>query len=160
MITVLQTIKKVGLWIFNFVSGMGLRLTQTVREEQSQKKYTEIYNYYDRFAKDELTGRYINTKAMYEYKKCFFSVWLISIVAAFLSGAWKYFVQFFTDVLQIFSDKSVPVSILQTNLLSGSLVFMGVCAIVAIVLYWYICRMREMYRDLLVMEECLKKFEE
>lgn len=160
MITVWRVIKRICMLIFDLVSKAGLSLTQTAREDRALNKYTEIYNYYRRFPNVKLNGIYITTKAVYEYKKCFFSVWLISIVAAFLSGAWKYFIQFFIAILQFFSDGSMAIDIFQTNVLFSSIVFVVICGIIAIFLYWYIRGMRDMYRDLLIMEECLKRPEE
>lgn len=155
-----KVIKKIGMLIFDVISKAGLYLTQTAREERAQKKYMETYNYYKRFPKKELNGIYINTKTVYEYKKCFFSVWLIAFAAASLSGVWKYFIQFLMMILQLASDRSMDVSILQTNALFSSIVFGMICGIITLFLYWYICGMREMYRDLLIMEECLKISEE
>lgn len=74
-----KVIKKIGMLIFDVKSTAGLYLTQTAREERALKKYTETYNYYKRFPKKELNGIYINTKTVYEYKKCFFFSLLFSI---------------------------------------------------------------------------------
>lgn len=155
-----KIIKKIGTLIFDVISTAGLYLTQTAREERAHKKYMETYNYYKRFPKNELNGIYINTQTAYEYKKCFYSVWLIAFAMASLGGVWKYFIQFLLMILQLISDRSMDIDILQTNALFSSIVFVLVCGIITLFLYWYICGMREMYRDLLIMKECLKTSEE
>lgn len=156
MTTIGQIIKRICVLIFDAISKAGLYLTQTAREERAQRKFREIYHYYRRYAKTELTGIYITTKAAYEYKKCFFAVWSISLAAVFFSGAWKCFVQFLMMIMQIAYDGSMNIDILQTNALFSSIMFVMVCGVVLLFLYWYICGMREMYLDLLIMQKCLK----
>lgn len=70
------------------------------RRKKKLQKYRRELILLKEMDEDELDFEYINSKSEYEHKKNVISIFMLSLVIAVLTDAWKYFFQFVEKILQ------------------------------------------------------------
>lgn len=127
------------------------------REKRIFSLYARERNNYECLSDRELSARYVDIKARYEFKKNILSVFVGAIFITVLTGAWSSFFKFANHMLQLLSlGESEPEKVGKVGLILFSTLFCFLILIVAALLTLYLRSLYRLQKKLLIIEEIRK----
>jgi hypothetical protein len=144
-----------------FVEKLKYWIMYSSSQERMKRKlvtYKEKLKYLKGLDNDEIDLEYITLKTQYEHKKICLSIFMISIVLSFLMNLWGSFYSFVKAAIEsatMYLDNGVDYVL--AAFVFSLIVFVSISAIILTVLILYIKDMRQIYNDLLIIEEFKNK---
>jgi|GEM_PF-3072906 len=124
------------------------------REKREFVCYEKERKLFAKLSKHELSARYVNTKARYEYKKNLSSLVLVTILVSGLINVWDIFRSFTENILQTVAvEQTYTEDIMYLGFILSLIIFAFAAILILILLVSNLKSLHFLHRSLLLMEE-------
>lgn len=137
----------------NLLKKLVMYFTLQEREKRLYEHYEINRKELENLSNRKLHAKYIKLKSEYEFKKVFFTFFIVTLFISILMGIWKNFYQFFQKTLKLFFYQENSIEVTKVSLFIYSGIFGIVVIVMFICIIIYLKNMYRIYEYILLIEE-------
>ncbi|MBC1793660.1 hypothetical protein [Listeria booriae] len=135
------------------IKNMLAYLSRSSWEKRQYIKYDKERRDLETLTNRELSSKYVNTKAKYEYKRNILSFFVGAILLAIFMGMWGIFYNAVKQSLKLIYSVSASNELAVASLIIASIFFAIVVILIIFFLFMYLNSLHYLHRQLLIIEE-------